>query len=130
VIVDNGPGREDKGEPPHPDDKPNRVDVEGVVRLSLYGPKGELRGALLEEGTVVRIGAKEAAAYAKLLCPGSIIAVRGADLQTKHGRTIAAEEIGPDRHNLKPAKAPRQKHKPKHKKHDDREPTRSGASSA
>ena len=30
--------------------------AEGIVRLSLFGPKGELRGALLADGTSVRIG--------------------------------------------------------------------------
>ena len=118
VIVDDGPGGEDEHEPPHRDGKPQRMEADGIVRLSLYGPKGELRGALLEDGTVIRIGAKEAASIPELLCPGASVAVRGEGLRTKHGRVIAAEEIGPDRHSMKPAAAP--KH-PKHKKlHDER----------
>src|SRR5262249_38276037 len=61
VIVDDGPANEDEHEPPHRDGKPQRTEAEGVVRLSLHGPKGELRGALLEDGIVIRIGPKEAA---------------------------------------------------------------------
>jgi hypothetical protein len=54
-----------------------------------------------------------------LLCPGASVAVRGEGLRTKHGRVIAAEEIGPDKHGMKPAAAPehpKHKDKPKHKK--------------
>jgi hypothetical protein len=124
VIVDDGPGGEDEHEPPHRDGKPQRMEADGIVRLSLYGPKGELRGALLEDGTVIRIGAKEAASIPELLCPGASVAVRGEGLRTKHGRVIAAEEIGPDKHDMKPAAAPnhpKHKDKRKHKKrHDER----------
>jgi hypothetical protein len=83
-----------------------------------------LRGALLQDGTVIRIGAKEAASIPELLCPGASVAVRGEGLRTKHGRVIAAEEIGPDKHDMKPAAAPnhpKHKDKRKHKKrHDER----------
>ena len=46
-------------------------------------------------------------------------------LQTKHGRVVAADEIGPDRRSLKPAKAPKDK---KEKKKN--EPVHAGASDA
>jgi hypothetical protein len=128
TIIDDGPGHEDKQEAFHPGGKPNWMDAEGVVRLSLFGPTGELRGVLLGDGTVVRIGPKEAALLAELLRPGSLIVVRGVGLQTKHGRVIVAEEIGPDRRSLKPAKAAKHKDKPKHKKHQGDEPAHSGVS--
>jgi hypothetical protein len=135
MIIDNGPGDEDDNETRHRGGEPSRMDAEGVVRLSLFGPKGELRGAVLEDGTVVRIGPKEAVSLAELLCLGSSIAVRGTGLQTKHGRVITAEEVGPDRRDLRPAKASKHKDKPKHKdkskhkKYQDEEPTYSDASS-
>jgi hypothetical protein len=119
VIVDDGPDREGELEPPHRDGKPQRMEAEGVVRLALHGPKGELRGTLLQDGTIIRIGAKEAASIPELLCPGASVAVRGEGLGTKHGRVIAAEEIGLDKHGMKPAAAPKHpkhKDKPKHKK--------------
>jgi hypothetical protein len=130
TILDNGPDHKDNRKVPHGDSKPERVDVEGVVRMSLFGPKGEPRGALLEDDTVVRIGSKEAAALAKPLCPSSPVAVRGTGLQTKHGRVIAAEEVGPNRRSLKRVKAPKHKDESKHKKLRDDEPARSGVSSA
>jgi hypothetical protein len=123
TIVDNGPDRKDVHEPRHHDGNPQRMEAEGIVRLSLHGPKGELRGALLEDGTIIRIGAKEAASIAELLRPGASVAVRGEGLSTTHGRVIAAEDIGPERHAMKPAahkhKEPKHKDKPKNDKHHD-----------
>jgi hypothetical protein len=119
TIVDNGPSHEDEREDRPRDSKPERMEAEGAVRLSLYGPKGELRGAFLQDGTVIRIGAKEAESVAELLRPGATIAICGAGLRTKHGRVITAEEIGPDRHSMKPAAKPKEGDKRKHKKHRD-----------
>jgi hypothetical protein len=122
VIVDNGPGHEDESEARGRDGKPQRMEAKGIVRLSLFGPKGELRGALLRDGTVIRIGAKEAASVAELFFPGASVAACGEGLHTKHGRVIAAEEVGPDHHSMKPAAAPKHpkpKGKPKLKKHRD-----------
>src|SRR5579863_9317298 len=48
-IIDNGPGR-DRHERRVEREK---MDIEGTVRLRLFGPKGELRGALLSDGAVV-----------------------------------------------------------------------------
>jgi hypothetical protein len=116
VIIDNGPGDEDGREAHRRSNQPIRMEAEGVVRLPLFGPKGELRGALLEDGTVVRIDAKGAATQVELLRPGAQIALCGTGLQTKHGRVIAAERIGPERCSLRPLKAEKRNDKPKHKK--------------
>src|SRR5579864_7090406 len=90
-IVDDGPG---------PDRKARKVEhrtmsADGTVRLSLFGPKGELRGALLADGTTVRVGPKEAEQHKTLLAPGSHLAVRGDGLETQHGRVIHARDAGP-----------------------------------
>jgi hypothetical protein len=116
VIIDNGPGNEDGREARRCSSKPIRTEAEGVVRLALFGPKGEPRGALLEDGTIVRIGPKEAAALVELLRPGARIALCGTGLQTKHGRVIAAERVGPERCSLRPVKAEKRHDKPTHKK--------------
>jgi hypothetical protein len=42
LILDNGPDGK-KPQPRH--EKAQKIEVEGVVRMSLFGPKGELRGA-------------------------------------------------------------------------------------
>lgn len=131
VIVDHGPGHGDEHGPRHRDRQPKNMEAEGVVRLSLYGPKGDLRGALLENGTIIRIGPKEAALRAELLHPGASIAVCGEGLVTRHGQVIAAKELGPDRHSVKPVEAPkhrRDENKPKHKTRHDGERLHSGLS--
>jgi len=114
AILDNGPG--DKH---HKDDRLNapkkpaaqKLQVAGTVRLSLHTPKGELRGAVLRDGSTVRIGPKEAQRFAKLLQPGASVAVRGDGIETPHGRVIESREIGCDLAHLEPTKGP------KHEKH-------------
>ncbi|OAF14254.1 hypothetical protein AYJ54_42595 [Bradyrhizobium centrolobii] len=119
-IVDEGPGHDRK----HPKVKHQPMDAEGTVRMSLFGPKGELRGALLSEGVVLRIGPKEAESVAPLLAPGAKVAARGDGAETQHGRVIHVLEIGPDLHALKPVRKPKPKNPkedPKHKPKPDAE---------
>ncbi|MBC9879585.1 hypothetical protein G8O24_19780 [Bradyrhizobium sp. INPA01-394B] len=113
-IVDEGPDHDRK----HPKVKHEPMSVHDRVELSLFGPKGELRGALLSDGTVLRIGPKEAEHVAALLAPGAKLAARGDGLKTKHGRVIHALEIGPDPDRLKPVKKPKDK-KPRHGHDED-----------
>lgn len=119
AIVDRGPdeGHKKKRERKASgrDPKQDHVEAEGTVRLSLFGPKGELRGALLDNGAIIRVGPREAAHLADLLRPNSRIAARGDGFRTKHGRVVAAKEIGSDRNALKPIKGPKLKDKPRHK---------------
>jgi hypothetical protein len=122
-VVDEGPDR-DRAHPAHAHRK---MQAEGTVRLSLFGPKGELRGALLDDGTVVRIAPKEAEEIADLLAPQATLAVHGDGVDTRFGRVIHAGEAGKSLTALKPLKhgkpGPGGKHGPKHKpahkpKHD------------
>lgn len=45
------------------------MDVQGEVIMQLYGPKGELRGALLEDGTSLRMPPHAAAELVDYLTP-------------------------------------------------------------
>ena len=73
ALVDHGPpkGHEDKEEQKLPDREPKKepCETEGKVRLSLFGPKGELRGAVLDNGTIIRVGHKEATNLSEFLRP-------------------------------------------------------------
>lgn len=73
-IIDQGPDHDRK----HPKVKHKPMTADGIVQMSLFGPKGELRGALLSDGTVLRVGPKEAEQAAALLAPGAKLAARGA----------------------------------------------------
>jgi hypothetical protein len=104
-IVDDGPDHDRE----HPKVEHRQMTAEGVVRVSLFGPKGELRGAVLMDGMSVRIGPKEAENCSELLAPGASVAVRGEGLETKYGRVIHAREIGDDLNELRPVKDPKHK---------------------
>jgi hypothetical protein len=114
-IVDEGPDHDRK----HPKLKREPMSAESTVRMSLFGPKGELRGALLADGTILRIGPKEAEQVAALLAPGSKVATRGDGIATEHGRVIDVLEIGTDPRGLKPVRKPKPKDHPKDHHKDD-----------
>jgi hypothetical protein len=109
-IIDEGPDDERE----HPKLEKKKMSAEGAVRLSLFGPKGELRGALLVDGTMIRIGPKEAEEVARLLAPNASIAARGDGVETRHGRVVHAKEIGPRSDALRPIKEAKPKHEHKH----------------
>jgi hypothetical protein len=92
-IVDNGPDTE-KRPPKPPKSKSSSVKTSGEVRIPLHGPKGELWGALLEDGTIVRLGPKEAAKKAKQLVTGTRLSAQGMAMQNRYGRVV---DIGPAR---------------------------------
>lgn len=110
AIVDRGPDHDRE----HPRIEKKKMSAEGTVRLSLFGPKGELRGALLADGTVIRIGPKEAEQIAKLLAPNAKIAVKGDGIESKHGRVLHAKEVGTGSGDLRPIKEAKPKPKPGH----------------
>jgi hypothetical protein len=115
-IVDRGPEHDRKQ--PKPDYR--KMEARGRVRLSLFGPKGELRGALLTDGTILRIGPKEAKEVAGLLAPDAMVAAHGEGIETKHGRAIEVKAIGADPDSLRPVHKPKPKHdQPKPKRHHE-----------
>ena len=92
------------------------MQAEGIVRRVLHGPKGEARGALLDDGTIIRVPAKEGKHIAQLLVPGQRLAARGEGLTTELGTVIDAREVGPSAdylHPLKPTEPNPKKHAPK-----------------
>lgn len=88
-IVDEGPhGHE------HPQKSEGKsMDVQGEVVLSLYGPKGELRGALLDDGTSLRMPPHAAAELAAYLTPSVHVQAWGQGVKNKFGRTLEVHDI-------------------------------------
>jgi len=72
----------------------SRLEVEALVRRTLHGPTGELRGVLLDDGTTVALPVHGGADLGELLSPASWLTVRGAGMVTDLGTAIAADEIG------------------------------------
>jgi hypothetical protein len=115
LILDNGPDEKDEQKPRPRHEKSKMIEVEGGVRMRLFGSKGELRGALLDNGDSVRIGPNEAVHVAELLRPGMALAARGEGLESRYGRVVSAAEIGPDLARLRPIEEGAHEPKPKKK---------------
>jgi hypothetical protein len=100
TVVDNGPPGPGRRGPPPPPPGPRpmggaELQAQGVVKMALHGPRGELNGALLADGTMVHLPPPEAERLSALLAPGQTIMVRGDGVETSLGRSIGAQSIGP-----------------------------------
>jgi hypothetical protein len=99
TVIDRGPPAPGFGSPPPPPPGfpvpgAQQASLNGKVQTPLYGPAGDLNGAVLEDGTIVRL---PPAAYqsASLLATGQTIAVQGWALSTPYGRVVDVQAIGP-----------------------------------
>jgi hypothetical protein len=113
-ILDEGPDvRED-------DDaferaKHSPMSAQGIVKQVIHGPKGEKRGAVLEDGRIIRLPPHEAERFSDLLKKGSKISVNGDGATTSFGTVVEAREIGASTETMTPIGAKRPKHEPGHK---------------
>lgn len=104
-IVDQGPDAVERDrEGLRKDAKARRreAEIEGIVRQPLHGPKGEVRGLMLEDGRSARFPAGNATALDGLMAPGARVVIRGMELATDHGSVVAVQEIGASRDTLHP----------------------------
>jgi len=82
--------------------KPLRKPLWRPVALCLHGPKGDVNGALLASGVIVRLPPPEASRFGRRLDAGQPLAVRGEELRTAIGAVIEAREIGASQDRLDP----------------------------
>jgi hypothetical protein len=121
AIVDEGPNDDDRKKLPR-----TPLEASGKIVRTLHGPKGETRGALLDDGTIVRIAKHGGAEATALLAVGQPLSARGEGVATADGRCIEAHFIGPSTASLKrtggrPHKEPKSKES-KDKRPEHREP--------
>jgi hypothetical protein len=99
MVTDRGPPPPGFGPPPSPPSVPapgaQQTSLDGRVQTPLYGPAGDLNGAVLEDGAIIRLPPPMAAQSANLLARGQTIAVQGWVLSTAYGRVIDAQTFGP-----------------------------------
>ena len=99
TVVDAGPPPPGSRPPPPPRGMPapgaQQVSLQGKVQRPLYGPAGDINGALLDDGTTVRLPPPSAWQVASLLNAGQVLAVQGWGLTTAYGRVIDAQSVGP-----------------------------------
>jgi hypothetical protein len=80
--------------------------AQGRIKAQLHGPQGDLNGALLEDGTIVRLPPPEAQRLATELTPGAPLYVQGNGFAGPLGRVIEATWIGPNQNQLAQIAAP------------------------
>ena len=98
TVADQGPPPPGFGPPPLPPGVPapgaQQTSLTGRVETSLYGTAGDLNGAVLEDGTIVRVSPPTACQLTNILVPGQPVAVQGWGLNTSYGRVVDAQAIG------------------------------------
>jgi hypothetical protein len=121
VAIDTAKGRIlDEGPDVREDDdafeqaKHGGMSAQGIVKQAIHGPKGETRGAVLEDGRIIRLPPHEAKRFSNLLTKGARISVNGDGATTSFGTVVEASEIGASAETLKPVEAKKPKHGPGH----------------
>ena len=82
------------------------MEAQGAIKAQLHGPRGDLNGALLADGTIVRLPPPEAQRLAGQLAVGKTLVVRGEGMETALGRLVEAREVGPSQGDLTPVRPP------------------------
>jgi hypothetical protein len=97
TVMDQGPPGPGFGPRPPPPGYPapgaQQSSLTGKVLASLYGPAGDLNGAVLEDGTIVRMPPHVAYQVASALIPGQVVTVEGWLLITDYGRVVEAQIV-------------------------------------
>jgi hypothetical protein len=112
-ILDDGPdAREDDSA--FEKAKYGPMSAHGVVKRPIHGPKGETRGAVLEDGRIIRLPPHEAERFSALLTQGSKVFVAGDGATTSFGTVVEAREIGASAESMKAVGPKKPKHGPDH----------------
>lgn len=93
TVTDNGPGFGPGPKGPRQAGQP--MTVQGRVQMALHGPRGNVNGALLEDGTILRLPPPEAERLPALLVPGQVVTAQGDATTTPMGRVLDVQAIGP-----------------------------------
>jgi hypothetical protein len=87
TVVDNGP--------PHgPGRAVTETSLSGKIAAVLHGKRGEVNGAVLDNGTMLRLPPPEAERMQSLLQQGQTVAARGINLVTPLGTVMEVRAIG------------------------------------
>jgi hypothetical protein len=70
------------------------LQVQGRVREPLYGPRGDMNGALLEDGTQVHLPPDQAWSLGSQLQGGGALFAQGYGVTGAYGKSLDAQQIG------------------------------------
>ena len=108
TVVDRGPPPPGMAPPPPPPGMPapgaQSATAQGRVQRLLRGPAGDVNGALLDDGTILRL--PPPVAYQMALMSGQTVAAQGWGLSTAYGRVVDVQSIGASAPQLNPVSAP------------------------
>lgn len=95
AVIDQGPMPNRAPSPmPHRDDAAP-IPMQGRLRMILHGPRGDINGALLEDGTVLKLPPPEATRFAGVLVSGKSVALEGMRFTTPVGTFVDLTALGP-----------------------------------
>ncbi|AMV06297.1 hypothetical protein [Xanthomonas citri] len=100
-VVDRPPTFGAAPPPPPPPGQLTPLQSDGTIHRLVYGPAGEVNGALVSDGTVVRMPPHLALQFADLLRVGAPLSASGLGVATPDGRAIEATQLGRDRSSLR-----------------------------
>jgi hypothetical protein len=86
-VVDDGP-------PDGPGRFATEQTITGKIASQLHGKRGEINGAVLDNGAIIRLPPPEAARLEAMIQPGQPVTVRGAMLKTALGTVVDAAAMG------------------------------------
>jgi hypothetical protein len=75
--------------------------------MVLHGPRGDVNGALLEDGSVLRLPPPEAYRFTNLLQPGNPLVAEGDELVSPVGKVVEVRQLGPSQTQLSLVAEPR-----------------------
>ncbi len=95
------------GHPPGPMmGEGQKMTAQGTVKAQLHGPRGELNGVLLNDGTIVKLPPPEATRLGDEIKTGQTIYVEGNGFKNVLGTLVMARQIGPSADRLTEVKGP------------------------
>jgi hypothetical protein len=105
TVVDNGPPGPGRGAGPA-GPTAALTEVQGRVRMPLHGPRGDVNGALLEDGTVLRLPPPEAERFTSLLQPGQALVAEGSLFASGIGKVLEVRQLGASRDQMNQVQGP------------------------
>jgi hypothetical protein len=77
----------------------------GIIKALTYAPRGEIDGAVLDNGTIVHVPPPVGIQYASLFRIGAPLAASGYGTANGYGRSFEATLIGPSAGQMRPVAA-------------------------